>query len=129
MTYLLDTQALIWAQDDPAKLGKAVIPTLQNPNSDVLLSMATSWEIGIKIAIGKLKLSLPYRAWIAKAVKDLQLTVLPIRLDDIERQIILPFHHRDPFDRMIAAQALVEGISVVSSDAIFDTYGVRRLWN
>jgi len=129
MTYLLDTQALIWAQDEPSKLGRAVVPTLQNPNCEVILSMATNWEIGIKIAIGKLKLSLPYRAWIAKAVSDLKLTVLPIRLDDIERQITLPFHHRDPFDRMIAAQALVEGIPVVSSDAIFDSYGVQRLWN
>ena len=75
-------------------------------------------------AIGKLPLSLPYRPWMDKAVADLGLAVLPITLDHAERQVGLPFHHRDPFDRLIAAQALVEGIPLVSGDA--DLRRLRR---
>ena len=128
MRYLIDSHALIWAQDDPSQLGAAVVPTLGKAGVVVYLSAATTWEIGIKVALGKLKLSLPYRAWITQATSKFGLSELPIELRYIERQIALPFHHRDPFDRMLAAQALVEDIPLVSADPIFDAYGVTRIW-
>ncbi|QEL21083.1 type II toxin-antitoxin system VapC family toxin [Limnoglobus roseus] len=129
MRVLLDTHTLIWAQDEPTKLGPVALSILQSPANQLLVSLVTLWELSIKIAIGKLKLSPPYRPWIDKAIADLNLTILPITLDHAEQQIGLPFHHRDPFDRLLAAQALVESIPLASADAVFDAYGVTRLWN
>lgn len=129
MRLLLDTHTLIWAQDDPTKLGAVAAARLQNPANELVVSMASFWEIGVKIAVGKLKLAPRYRAWIEKAITDLGLTILPITLDHSEHQIGLPLHHRDPFDRLLAAQALVENVTFVSADVIFDAYGTLRIWN
>jgi PIN domain nuclease of toxin-antitoxin system len=129
MLALLDSHTLIWAQDSPAKLGAAAAIVLQDADSALLLSAGTIWEIGIKVAIGKLKLSQPYRQWIERAILDLDLIVLPISLDHAERQTILPFRHRDPFDRLLASQSLVGAIPLISCDVIFDGYGVVRIWN
>jgi PIN domain nuclease of toxin-antitoxin system len=101
---------------------------LTDPAHDRLVSIATIWEIGIKVAIGKLPLSKPFRAWMDKALTDLAVSVLPVTLDHVERQTQLEFHHRDPFDRLLIAQALVEDIPLISGDAQFDAYGVKRIW-
>lgn len=128
MRLLLDSHTLIWAVDDPSKVTLTVMVLLQNAANELLLSTATIWEIAIKVAKGNLPLSLPYRPWMDKAIADLDLTILPITLDHAERQIGLPFHHRDPFDRLIIAQSLAENMAVVSADKAFDAYGVTRLW-
>jgi len=125
---LLDSHTLIWAADDPARLSPLVQGLLQDPAHDRLTSAATLWEIAIKVGLGKLPLSLPYRQWMERAMADLVLTVLPITLDHAERQSSLPWHHRDPFDRLLVAQAQVEGVPLVSSDAAVDAYGITRLW-
>ncbi len=129
MRVLIDTQSLIWYVDQDQLLSRVAHAAITNPKNILLVSAATPWEIAIKVSIKKLSLSLPYRMWVNKALTSLRAKLLPIELDYTERHLSLAFHHRDPFDRMIAAQALVEGIPVVSSDAIFDTYGVQRLWN
>jgi PIN domain nuclease of toxin-antitoxin system len=121
---LLDTHTLIWSVDDPSQVRAA----LADPANDRLLSAATIWELSIKVGQGKLALSLPYRPWMEKAIADLKLTILPITVEYADRQATLPPHHKDPFDRLLIAQALVEGIPVVSADAAFDLYGVARLW-
>ncbi len=128
MRVLLDSHTLIWAADDPAQIPAPAMRELQDPANDRLISAATIWELAIKVALGKLPLSLPYRQWLDKAIADLNLTILPITPDHAERQIGLPFHHRDPFDRMLAAQVLVEGMPLASADVIFDAYGVNRIW-
>jgi PIN domain nuclease of toxin-antitoxin system len=128
MRVLIDSHSMIWAVDDPTQLSAVATTTLQDPANDLVVSAATLWEIAIKAALGKLPLSLPYRQWMDTAVADLGLAVLPITLDHTERLVGLPFHHRDPFDRLIAVQALVEAIPLVSADAIFDAYGVNRIW-
>jgi PIN domain nuclease of toxin-antitoxin system len=125
---LIDTHTLIWAMDDPTKLSVPATIALQDPANDLLLSAATVWELAIKIGQRKLALSLPFRQWMDKAIADLQLTTLPVTVEYAERQIGLPTHHKDPFDRFIIAQALVEGMPVVCADVIFDNYGVTRLW-
>lgn len=102
---------------------------LSNPANHLVLSVATTWEIGIKVSLGKLQLSKGDREWIETACRDLSLTNLSISVEQIERQMTPPFHHRDPFDRLLVAQALVEGFTLVSADAIFDAYGVSRIWN
>lgn len=71
---------------------------------------------------------MPYHMWMRKAIADLSLTILPVTVDYADVQAGLPFHHRDPFDRLIVAQAMVEGISVLSMDSQFDAYGVVRIW-
>lgn len=128
MRILLDTHTLIWALDDPTQLSGAATTALQDPANDLLLSAATVWELAIKIGQKKLTLSLPYRDWMTKAIADLTLTLLPVTVDYADRQANLPFHHKDPFDRLIIAQALVETVPVVCADAIFDAYGVSRVW-
>jgi PIN domain nuclease of toxin-antitoxin system len=125
---LLDSHTLIWAADDPAKLTALAQALLQDPSHDRLVSAASLWEIAIKFSLGRLPLSLPYRLWMDKAIADLGLILLPITLDHAERQASLPWHHRDPFDRLIVAQTQFEGLPVVSADAKLDIYGITRIW-
>lgn len=129
MRFLLDSHTLIWAVDTPVKLTRPAMQALSNPAAMRYISTATIWEIAIKVGKGRLPLSLPYRRWIEKAISDLVLVILPVTLDHAEHLIGLPFHHRDPFDRMLASQALVEGIPLIGGDAMFDAYGVTRIWN
>ncbi|MFO0960010.1 MAG: type II toxin-antitoxin system VapC family toxin [Isosphaeraceae bacterium] len=128
MRLLLDSHTLIWAVDDPDRLSPGSRAILQDPSNDRLVSPATFWEIGIKVGLGKLPLSIAYRPWMEQAIQDLSLTLLPITLDHAEKQSKLPWHHRDPFDRMLVAQALVEGVPLVSADPAVDAYGIHRLW-
>jgi PIN domain nuclease of toxin-antitoxin system len=129
VTHLLDTHTLIWSQDDPSRLGATANSVLRDPGNILGVSVVTVWEIGIKVAIGKLQLSKSYRLWIDTAIADFGLVIQPIALEHVERQIGLPFHHRDPFDRLLAAQSLAEGVPLVSADTIFDAYGVTRIWD
>ncbi len=128
MRILIDTHILIWAVDDSAKLSASAVSALQDPWNDLLISAATAWEIAIKSGLKKLSLSLPFRDWMNQAMADLDLALLPITVEYADRQAGLAHHHHDPFDRLIIAQALTDGISVVTADAIFDRYGVVRLW-
>ena len=80
------------------------------------------------MGLKKLTLSKSYRPWIEKAIADLGLSVLPITIEHADAQAVLPNHHKDTFDRLLVAQAQVEGVPLVSSDAILDPYGITRLW-
>lgn len=128
MKLLLDTHALIWAVDEPTRLGPGALQAVQNQSNELWVSAGTIWEVSIKIGIGKLSLSLPYLDWMKRAIIELNASVLPISLEHADRQSSLPFHHRDPFDRLLAAQALSENIALVSCDDIFDQYSLTRLW-
>ena len=129
MKVLLDSHCLLWALDNSEQLGAAASATLQDVDCQLLISVASVWEIAIKVSAGRLPLSLPYREWMDRAIAELDLQILPITLDHAEQQASLPFHHRDPFDRLLAAQALVEELPLVSCDEILDAYGVQRIWN
>ena len=128
MRLLVDAHAFIWAVDDPSKLGTQAVTALQDPGNDLLLSAGTIWEIAIKVGLGKLSLSMPYRQWMNQAITDLGITVLPITVEYAEVQGNLPRHHGDPFDRLLVAQAQVENMALVSADPGFDPYGIDRLW-
>ena len=128
MRHLVDAHSLIWALDNPRKLGIRATVILEDPANELIVSVGTIWELSIKVGLGKLSLSLPYRTWMEKALVDLALVVSPITLEIAERQMALPFHHRDPFDRLLAAQCLVEASPIVSADSVFDQYGVSRTW-
>ncbi len=128
MRLLLDSHAVLWAVDAPAKLSRQAVAALEDPANELLLSAASIWEIAIKVGLKRLSLSLPYRQWMEKAIADLGLKLLPITVEYSDAHAGLPRHHGDPFDRLLAAQAQVENVPVVSADAIFDRYGVVRIW-
>jgi PIN domain nuclease of toxin-antitoxin system len=124
---LLDTHALLWwFQEDPSLSSKAR-RTLAAIDNQVFVSTATVWEMAIKNRAGKLEIPELLDELDAKLV-DEGMQVLPISLDHAVRAGALPVHHKDPFDRMLVAQAQVENLSVISSDAIFEKYGIRRIW-
>ncbi len=129
MKHLIDSHTLIWAVDDPTQLGPQAVVELKNPANQLLLGAATVWELAIKVGRGKLTLSLPYRRWMTKAIADLGLSVLPITVEYADVQAGLPRHHGDPFDRLIVAQAIMEGVPVISSDPQLDAYGVDVIGN
>jgi PIN domain nuclease of toxin-antitoxin system len=102
---LLDTHTLFWSVEEPTKLSPAALASILDPANDRLLSAATIWELAIKFGQGKITLTLPYRQWMDKAIADLKAVILPITVVYAERQSTLPPHHKDPFDRLMIAQA------------------------
>ena len=128
MNLLLDAHTLIWAVDDPSKLGSQARHALESSENSLLLSTGTIWEVAIKVGLKKLALSQPFRQWMTQAIADLGLSVLPITVENADAQIVLPNHHRDPFDRLLVAQVLTEGVVLISADTVFDLYGIHRLW-
>jgi PIN domain nuclease of toxin-antitoxin system len=125
---LLDSHTVIWAVNDPASLGSVARAALEDASNQLVVSTATIWEISIKAGLKKLDLKRPYEEWMDQAIIDLELEEMPITIAYANRQANLPWHHRDPFDRMLVAQALTEKITVVSVDAVLDQYGVTRIW-
>lgn len=128
MRLLVDTHSIIWYVDQDQLLSKTAHDAITDPTNDLLISAGSIWEISIKVGLSKLTLSLPFRRWMTNAIADLDLAVIPITLENAEVQIGLPHHHRDPFDRLLVAQAIVEGLPIVSADAQLDFYGVNRIW-
>jgi PIN domain nuclease of toxin-antitoxin system len=123
---LLDTHALIWALSAPDKLPKKVSHRLSNPSTLVYASAACTWEIAIKSALGKLDADLDE---IIEGVQETGFARLSISMDHTRRLCELPAHHRDPFDRIIVAQAMEEGLTVVTHDPMIGRYPVSVLWN
>jgi PIN domain nuclease of toxin-antitoxin system len=128
MSFLLDTHTLIWAVNEPEKLSPLAAATIKDVSNKLYLSIASPWEMGIKLSNGKLKLGNPFRSWIDDAIQQFDLEIIPMTLDAIETQIGLPWHHRDPFDRSLIAQAMTENFSLISSDVLLDQYAIKRVW-
>ncbi len=125
MKLLLDTHAALWWLLDDERLGKDAVRELTEDRNQILLSAAVVWEVAIKRSLRKLRAPPDFAAILLGSGAQ----PLPITLDHAATVESLPWHHRDPFDRLIAAQAIVEGTPLVSADAIFDAYGVPRIWN
>ncbi len=127
MNVLIDTHTFLWFVNDDPQLTTTAAALLESDNV-VQLSIASLWEIAIKVSLGKLALPAPFETFIPEQLARNDIMVLPIRIVDCHQVIALPLHHRDPFDRMIIAQALVEGMPVIGRDTAFDAYGINRLW-
>lgn len=128
MSLLLDTQALLWfLLDDPRLTGKAR-DSIVSHEGLVCVSPASLWEIAIKISLGKYALPQPFAAFWEEQLLTNAMELLPISVSHTARLVNMPFHHRDPFDRLIIAQSLAEMIPLVSCDSLFDQYGVERVW-
>lgn len=127
MTFLLDTHAFLWFINDDTRLSPTALNLLES-DVDLLFSMASLWEIAIKVSLKKLTLPLPFRSFVEEHLTANEIELLPLQPAHLEQLIELPFYHRDPFDRLIVAQTLAEGLELVSGDMAFDLYGLKRYW-
>lgn len=127
MKLLLDTHTFLWFVDDHPRLS-APAKALLESDADLLLGIASLWEIAIKVSIGKLTLAQPYDTFISQQLATNAIEVLPISLAHLNIVSKLHFHHRDPFDRLLIAQAMTESLPIISVDTAFDAYSVERLW-
>ena len=128
MNLLLDTHAFVWWRDDPEKLSSGAFDAISAPENGVFISTATVWEIQIKLALGKIKLKWPLKDSIAVERKANRFRILPVSLEHALYIDKLAMIHKDLFDRMLIAQAMVEGLTIISRDAHFSNYGVKLLW-
>ena len=128
MNLLLDSHAFVWWRDEPQKLSPTAFAEISNSNNNVFLSVVTIWELQIKIALNKFTI----KGTLENAVKDEQqnngFQILPVLLLHALYLENLPFHHKDPFDRLLISQAIVENMTLVSADANFAKYQVDLLW-
>jgi PIN domain nuclease of toxin-antitoxin system len=128
MKFLLDTHTFIWYVTNNQKLSLTAQQLINDGNNEILLSIVSIWEIAIKHSIGKLSFELPFEIFISQQLSVNNFDLLNIRVNHLNIVANLPLHHRDPFDRLIIAQALVEQIPVVGTDEVFDSYPIQRLW-
>jgi len=127
MRVLVDTHAFIWGFLDDPRLSLAARRAITDA-ADRYVSIASCWEIAIKVSRGKLTFAKPVVQVLPEQLALGGFQLLPIDLNDVARVATMPFHHRDPFDRLLAAQALDEDLTIVSIDPIFQKYGVKRVW-
>jgi PIN domain nuclease of toxin-antitoxin system len=128
MRLLLDTHAFLWFVLGDAQLSDAAKSFILDAANTKLVSPASYWEIAIKISLKKYTLHEPYEAFMQRGIFGNGFEILPIELKHTAVLTTLPFHHRDPFDRLMIAQAMVEQMPIVSGDPALDAYSVRRLW-
>ena len=128
MRLLLDTHALLWWLNDDRLLPAKARKLIALSSNAVVVSAASAWEIATKVRLGKLDMAADLAADFSNVLSQEGFESLPISVDHALRAALLPGPHKDPFDRMLIAQAQAEGVPIVSSDTVFDSYGVRRLW-
>jgi len=128
MRYLLDAHTLIWFLEDDEKLSRRARSEIKNIRNQCFVSIAVLWEIAIKVSLGKLQLRAEFNK-IHEFLHETSIEILPLELEHLEVLLHLDFHHRDPFDRIIIAQAESEDLIVISKDSFFSKYSqVKSLW-
>ncbi len=125
--YLLDTHTLIWFLEDNPSLSTKAKSRIEDLENDILVSLMSLWEISIKISVGKLKLAFSFDQFI-KSISKGGFSFLYLETTHILFIETLPFHHKDPFDRMLIAQGITENLPIISKDGRFDAYSVERVW-
>jgi PIN domain nuclease of toxin-antitoxin system len=129
--FLLDTHTFLWFVSGSSELSNTARNLIENDHHEIYLSIASLWEISIKVAIGKLQIRGTYET-VIDDLTDNEISLLPLNFSHTVCQTKLPFHHRDPFDRILVSQALVENLDLISGDQIFDLYlaeqSVTRIW-
>jgi len=127
MKLLLDTHTFLWFVNDNPKLSNHLKDLIEDTNNTSYLSVASLWEMSIKFNLGKLTLDPNYEEFVEREVTTSTIQLLNIELEHLRINSTLPFHHRDPFDRLIIAQSIVEDIPIVSVDSAFDKYSVALI--
>ncbi len=128
MRFLIDTHTFIWYIQNSEQLTTSATAIINNGSNKILLSTASIWEMAIKQSTGKLNLGLPCASFINGQMSINKIELLPIKVAHLDVIASLPLHHRDSFDRLLIAQALVEKIPIVSIDVAFDSYPIQRIW-
>ncbi len=128
MKILLDTHAFLWFVMDSPKISKRATSLIESTENEVYLSVARVWEMAIKVSIGKLRIDESFEDFIMPELESNQFSLLNIEVRHLGKVVNLPFHHRDPFDRLLAAQSLTMNMPILSRDTAFDLYDVERLW-
>ena len=130
MKYLLDTHTLLWFLSGDEKLSGRARLLIDDPSNEKFLSIVSLWEIAIKVRLEKLDLDKPFEQVFPERLDFNRIQRLDITVDSLIKLTTLPFHHRhrDPFDRLIIAQGLAEGLPIISVDTVFDAYGISREW-
>ncbi len=127
MNCLLDTHTLLWYLQNSENLSDGVTEILEDANNNLSVSIASLWEISIKLGLGKLRLQKPFSE-LEEVLQQLKIQVLTITFSDTECYLTLPLHHRDPFDRILVAQAMNHRLILISRDSAFDAYSIHRVW-
>jgi len=131
MQYLIDTHVFLWFVSNSKELSQTAKSLIEDETNEIFISIASLWEISIKTALGKLTINGKY-ASVIDDLTDNSIEILPINFARTVQQNNLPFHHKDPFDRIIISQAIVENMNFISADAIFNNYfkgkSVKRIW-
>jgi PIN domain nuclease of toxin-antitoxin system len=125
---LLDTHAFLWWVEGTPPVGRRARAAVSNPDNEVLLSVASCWELAIKCSLGKLRLAQSLGRFLPEQLARNGFSLLEVQLRHVVRVADLPFRHRDPFDRLLVAQALEDELAVVSADRVFRKYGVTVVW-
>jgi len=125
---LLDTHAFLWLVSDDPKLSERAKSVFLDGGNELLCSAVIGFEIAVKFSLGKLELAEQPREFIDNRMRKNAFTRLPVTLAHTYRLAHLPFHHRDPFDRLLVAQALEEDVPLLSVDEVLSEYGIRRIW-
>jgi PIN domain nuclease of toxin-antitoxin system len=125
---LIDTHALLWADAEPRRLSVRARTLIESFSTEVFVSAASAWEIATKVRIGKLPQAAVFSAEMPRRVEMLGFSPLAVTLEHALRAGQLPGPHKDPFDRMLIAQAQAENLPLISNERVFDAYGVRRIW-
>lgn len=128
MKCLLDTHTMVWFWLDDPRLSSSALKIIGDSRNSILISPASYWELAIKISLGKYQLPVAYESFFREQLSRTDFDVLPIALRHTAALIAMPFYHRDPFDRLIVAQAQVEALPLVSNDPLLDRYGIERVW-
>lgn len=128
MNLLLDTHTFIWWVDEPEKLSADALHALEDEQNHLLLSLVSVWEMQIKGQLGRMKLSLPLKDLIERQEQVNELGILPVTREHIFALESLPLHHKDPFDRLLIAQSIIEKVTIVSVDPKLRAYSVSLLW-
>jgi PIN domain nuclease of toxin-antitoxin system len=127
-TYLLDTQAILHWLSGNKKLGRSARKIMEDPRSELLVSVVSSWEIGIKYALGKVTLPDPPERYLPRRFQEHAFTLITLEHMEALAAAALPLHHDDPFDRALIAQANARNAVLISGDAAFEDYAVRTVW-
>ena len=128
MKLLIDTHAALWFLGGDPRLSIAARSAIEDPRSERLFSSACAWEIAIKVSLGKLDLHVSFDTLVPGQLEQNGISLLPIYPAHLRQVIRLPFHHRDPFDRLVIAQAISEQATLISADTKLDEYGIHRVW-
>lgn len=128
MNYIIDTHTFLWAISDSDSLSESANNLIEDVRNKIHLSIASLWEMSIKISIGKLELEESFDTLIPRELYNFDINILSIEIDHLSHLAALPLHHRDPFDRLIISQSFIEDYPIIGQDSKFNAYGVHIIW-